>query len=94
MIQAIINKNGNNWKAFPVLFVLSTLGCLVGWLGVDVPKGRDAAAQWATEQRGTGAVDTVFSDEKDSDFPESKSEGRAIGRSSRQAQDGQGAGQG
>ena len=42
-------------------------------------KGRDAAAQWAAEKRGMG-VDAVFSDEKDSDFPESKSEGKGDGK--------------
>jgi len=76
VIQAIIDKNGNNWKAFPVLFVLSTFGCIVGWLGVNVPKGRQAAVQWAAEQRGD-VVDAAFSDEKDdNDFPESKGEGK------------------
>jgi hypothetical protein len=49
-----IDKKGNNWKAFPVLFVISALGCLV-LFGVNVPKGRHAAAQWAAEKRGTGA---------------------------------------
>ncbi|KAH9173293.1 vacuole effluxer Atg22 like-domain-containing protein [Lactarius sanguifluus] len=75
VIQVIVDKKGNNWKAFPVLFVLSALGCLVVWLGVDVPKGRDAAAQWAVEQRGTGAsAYAMYSDEKDNGS--SKSEGK------------------
>jgi len=43
VIQAIISKDGNNWKAFPVLFVFSALGCLMAWLGVDVPKGHGRA---------------------------------------------------
>jgi len=51
VIQAIINRDGNNWKAFPVLFVLSALGCLVGWLGVNTQKGRHAAEHWAAEQQ-------------------------------------------
>ncbi|KAH9018896.1 MFS general substrate transporter [Lactarius pseudohatsudake] len=79
VIQAIVDKKGNNWKAFPVLFVLSALGCLVVWFGVDVPKGRDAAAQWAAEQRGTGAsAYAMYSDEKDNGS--SKSEGKSDGK--------------
>ena len=64
VIQAVVDKGGNNWKAFPVLFVLSFLACLVAWFGVNVPKGRQAAAQWAAEKRGTG-VHAMYSDEKD-----------------------------
>lgn len=74
MIQAIVDKGGNNWDAFPVLFALSALSCLVTWLGVDVPKGRQAAAQWAAEQRETGAG-TVSSD-GESAKSEIKSDGR------------------
>ena len=66
VIQAVVDEKGNNWKAFPVLFVLSALACLVAWFGVNVPKGRDAAAQWAAEKRGTG-TGMVYSDEKDSE---------------------------
>ncbi|KAN0137282.1 Autophagy-related protein 22-like protein [Lactarius tabidus] len=72
VIQAIIDKNGNNWKAFPVLFVIGALGCLVMAFGVNVPKGRYAAAQWAAEKRGTGA-DTGALDEKERESTESKS---------------------
>lgn len=79
MIQAIINKTGNNWKAFPILFVLSTLGCLVMWFGVNIPKGRYAAAQWAAEKRRTG-VGMAFLDEKDKESSESKSEGKNDGK--------------
>jgi len=79
VIQVIVDKKGNNWKAFPVLFVLSGLGCLVAWFGINVPKGRYAAAQWAAEQRGTDAC-TVFSDEKDGESSESKSEGKSDGK--------------
>jgi MFS-type transporter involved in bile tolerance (Atg22 family) len=53
VIQAIINKSGNNWDGFPFLFVLCTSASLTIWFGVDVPKGRRAAAQWAVERRGT-----------------------------------------
>ncbi|KAH9021166.1 vacuole effluxer Atg22 like-domain-containing protein [Lactarius pseudohatsudake] len=43
VIQAIINKNGNNWKAFPLLAVLIALACIVAVFWIDVPKGRSAA---------------------------------------------------
>lgn len=52
VIQAIINKSGNNWDGFPFLFFLSTCASLVIWFAVDVPKGRRAAVRWAAEQRG------------------------------------------
>jgi len=77
VIQAVVNRNGNNWKAFPVLSVLSALGCLVAWFGINVPNGRYAAAQWAAEQRETGPR-TTYSDEKDSES--SKSEGKSDGK--------------
>ncbi|KAH9071516.1 MFS general substrate transporter [Lactarius deliciosus] len=73
VIQAVVDKNGSTWKAFPVLLAFSTVGCLVAGFGVNVPKGRYAAAQWAVEQRGTGAC-VVSSDEMDNEF--SKSEGK------------------
>ncbi|KAH9018890.1 MFS general substrate transporter [Lactarius pseudohatsudake] len=73
VIQAVVDKNGSTWKAFPVLLAFGTVGCLVAGFGVNVPKGRYAAAQWAVEQRGTGAC-TVSSDKMDNEF--SKSEGK------------------
>ena len=73
VIQAIIDKNGNNWKAFPVLFVIGALGCLVVGFGVNVPKGRSAAAKWAAEKRGTDSS-MVSSDEKNRESSESKNE--------------------
>ena len=79
MIQAIIKKSRNSWKAFPSLFVLSALACLVACFGVNVPKGRDAAAQWATEKRGMG-TGMVYWDEKDEESSESKSKGKAMRR--------------
>jgi hypothetical protein len=63
VIQAVVDKKGNNWKAFPVLFVLSALGCLVAWFGVNVPKGRRAALQWAAEQREASEY-AIYSDGK------------------------------
>ncbi|KAN0128534.1 Vacuole effluxer Atg22 like domain containing protein [Lactarius tabidus] len=78
--MAIIRKSGNNWKAFPFLFVLSALGCLVAWIGINVPRGRHAAAQWSTEKRRTGDG-TGFLHEKDHrEFPESRSEGKSDGK--------------
>jgi MFS-type transporter involved in bile tolerance (Atg22 family) len=71
VVQAIIDKNGNNWKAFPVLFVIGALGCLVIAFGVNGPKGRYAAAQWAAEKRGMGAGTGVLY-EKDRESSESK----------------------
>ncbi|KAH9053260.1 MFS general substrate transporter [Lactarius vividus] len=72
-IQAIVDKNGSTWKAFPVLLAFGAVGCLAAGFGVNVPKGRYTAAQWAVEQRGTGAC-TVTSDEMDNES--SKSEGK------------------
>jgi hypothetical protein len=53
VIQAIVDKSGNNWDGFPFLFVLCASASLVIWFCVDVPKGRHAAAKWAVEHRGT-----------------------------------------
>ncbi|KAH9032933.1 MFS general substrate transporter [Lactarius hengduanensis] len=74
--MAIINKHGNNWKAFPLLAVLIALACIVAVFWIDVPKGRSAAVQWATEQRSTSDYE-VYSDGKDSES--SKSEGKSKG---------------
>ncbi|KAN0128536.1 Autophagy-related protein 22-like protein [Lactarius tabidus] len=80
VIQVIVDKKGNNWKAFPVLFVLSSLACLVAWFGVNVPKGRLAAAQWAAEKRAMGAG-TMFLRAKDGESSaESKSEDKSNGK--------------
>ena len=65
VIQAIINKSGNNWDGFPFLFALCTSASLVIWFAVDVQKGRRAAVQWASEQRGTAAAPTSYSDRVD-----------------------------
>ncbi|KAH9899451.1 MFS general substrate transporter [Cubamyces lactineus] len=51
VMQAIIDKSGNNWQGFPFLFALCACACLVIWFGVDVPKGRRDAAAWAERQR-------------------------------------------
>ena len=68
VIQAIINKSGNNWDGFPFLFLLCICAGLVIWFAVDVPKGRRAAVWWAAEQRGT-ASSVEGSDGTDIDAP-------------------------
>lgn len=51
VIQAIINRTGNNWQGFPFLFALCTCASIVIWVGVDVQKGRRDAVRWAEERR-------------------------------------------
>lgn len=59
------------------MFVFSALGCLVAWFGVNVPKGRLAAAQWASEKRGAVAG-VEFLDEKDHrESSEAETEGKS-----------------
>ena len=59
VIQAIIDRTGNNWKGFPFLFVLCLAATLIIWFGVDVPKGRRDAAAWAVSQRKKGSEASV-----------------------------------
>ncbi|KAG6330357.1 hypothetical protein ID866_8731 [Astraeus odoratus] len=51
VIQAIIDKTGNNWQGFPFLFALCTAASLIIWFVVDVKKGRRDAVKWASSQR-------------------------------------------
>ncbi|KAH7926783.1 MFS general substrate transporter [Leucogyrophana mollusca] len=51
VIQAIIDKTGNNWQGFPFLFALCTGASIVIWFGVDVTKGRRDAVKWAASVR-------------------------------------------
>ena len=51
VIQVIIDRSGDNWKGFPLLFALSAVASLVIWFGVDVTKGRKDAGAWADIQR-------------------------------------------
>ena len=51
VIQAIINKTGNNWMGFPFLFAICTAASLVIWFAVDIEKGRKDAERWAEERR-------------------------------------------
>ena len=52
VIQAIIDKTGNNWSGFPFLFALSATASMVIWLLVDVEKGPRDAETWSKEMRG------------------------------------------
>ncbi|PFH44793.1 hypothetical protein AMATHDRAFT_10828 [Amanita thiersii Skay4041] len=51
VIQAIIDKSGNNWMGFPFLFALCFSASLVIWFAVDVQQGRRDAVAWAEESR-------------------------------------------
>ena len=51
IIQAIIDRSGNNWKGFPFLFALCLTASLIIWFCVDVTKGRRDAVAWADNQR-------------------------------------------
>ena len=51
VIQAIIDKSGDNWKGFPFLFAVSATATLVLWFGVDATKGGKDAVAWADAQR-------------------------------------------
>lgn len=51
VIQAIIDRSGNNWMGFPFLFALCSCASLVIWFGIDVTKGRRDALAWAEEVR-------------------------------------------
>jgi MFS-type transporter involved in bile tolerance (Atg22 family) len=65
VIQAIIDRSGNNWKGFPLLFALSAAASLVIWFGVDVTKGRRDAGVWADSQRSKSPeIDATGEDEK------------------------------
>lgn len=47
VVQAIIDRSGNNWMGFPFLFALCFSASLVIWIFVDVEKGRKDATAWA-----------------------------------------------
>ncbi|KAF9000299.1 MFS general substrate transporter [Cyathus striatus] len=51
VIQAIIDKSGNNWMGFPFLFALCAAASIVIWFGVDIQKGRRDAVAWAEKTR-------------------------------------------
>jgi len=64
VIQAIIDRSGNNWNGFPFLFALCMIASLVIWFGVDVTKGRRDALMWAenirkdAERRESSEIDS------------------------------------
>jgi len=64
VIQAIIDKTGNNWKGFPFLFALCTAASIVIWFGVDVTNGRRDAMAWAEKHRSY-AQTGILKDEED-----------------------------
>ena len=51
VIQAIIDRSGNNWMGFPFLFALCFCASIVIWFYTDVEKGRRDAAAWADNIR-------------------------------------------
>jgi MFS-type transporter involved in bile tolerance (Atg22 family) len=51
VIQAIIDRSGNNWMGFPFLFALCFSASMVIWFGIDVTKGRRDAVAWADAVR-------------------------------------------
>ncbi|KAG6330358.1 hypothetical protein ID866_8732 [Astraeus odoratus] len=48
IIQAIIDKTGNNWQGFPFLFALCTTASLIIWFVVDMKKGKEHALKWTS----------------------------------------------
>jgi MFS-type transporter involved in bile tolerance (Atg22 family) len=71
VVQAIIDRSGNNWMGFPFLFALCAAASIVIWVWVDVEQGRRDAGRWAEENRGQmygvdgGADEDEGSDKKD-----------------------------
>ena len=55
VVQAIIDRTGDNWKGFPFLFALCFVASLTIWFGVDVTKGRRHAIAWTDSQRKKGS---------------------------------------
>jgi hypothetical protein len=53
VVQAIIDKTGDTWQCFPLLFAICLTTSLITWLAVDLRKGRQDVMRWAVEQRGT-----------------------------------------
>ncbi|KAI9447660.1 hypothetical protein H4582DRAFT_2123978 [Lactarius indigo] len=51
IVQAIINKSGNNWDGVPFSFALCPVASLVIRSTVDVQEGR-----WAAERRGVASA--------------------------------------
>ncbi|KAL1944115.1 hypothetical protein VTO73DRAFT_3300 [Trametes versicolor] len=68
VIQAIIDRTGDNWKGFPFLFALCLCASVVIWFGVDVTTGRRDAVAWAEKHRSY-AETGVFTSEEDGVSP-------------------------
>jgi hypothetical protein len=60
VVQAIVDRTGNNWMGFPFLLGLCTTSSLIIWFWVDVPRGREDARTWALQHRE--AMDVPASD--------------------------------
>jgi hypothetical protein len=56
VVQAIVDRTGNNWMGFPFLLGLCSVSSLIIWFWVDVPRGREDARTWALERRGMADV--------------------------------------
>ncbi|TDL30024.1 MFS general substrate transporter [Rickenella mellea] len=67
VIQAIIDRSGNNWKGFPFLFALCTSASLVIWFFVDVEKGRKDAVAFAQRHRSADGAH-ISADDADSEI--------------------------
>ncbi|KAF9534657.1 MFS general substrate transporter [Crepidotus variabilis] len=59
VIQAIIDKSGNNWMGFPFLFALCFCASLTIWFAVDVEKGRKQAVEWAEGMSGNTSSEVI-----------------------------------
>ena len=49
VIQAIIDKTGNNWMGFPFLFAICFCASMVIFFCIDVERGRRDAVAWAAD---------------------------------------------
>jgi len=63
VIQAIINKTGNNWMGFPFLFAICAVACPIIWFGVDVEKGRRDAVAFGQSRRAAEAAKVQFNED-------------------------------
>ena len=68
VVQAIVDKSGDDWKGFPFPLAFCVVASLVMWFGVDVKKGRRDALAWADIQSKKDPrvenVDVPVQDEK------------------------------
>ncbi|KAI0737688.1 MFS general substrate transporter [Daedaleopsis nitida] len=67
VIQAIIDKSGDNWKGFPFLFALCAAASVVIWFGVDITTGRRDAVAWAEKHRSYAETGVLVGEEDSAD---------------------------